>query len=98
MLSNIQEISTLITPDNWTFCYFKMAKSRALISIGADTESDEFIYYSSVLDEKDMDIYQKEFNSLDSACQFINQNYSDWEFVNQLKSDDSDGCSSCSAH
>lgn len=97
MNTAFQNLNGLVTPDNWTFCHYKLNEKRSSISIGADTKSDEFIYFVSVLDSEDRDIFQKEFSDLNVACQYINQNYNDWSFVNQLKNDDG-GCSTCSAH
>lgn len=99
MESTFENQIKLITEDNWTYCHYKQLEHKAMIHMGADPEKEHFIYYLNVLDKEDKDIFQKEFDSINLACQFINSNYYDWDFINQLESsDDGGGCSSCSAH
>lgn len=97
MIQDISILNRLITPDNWTFCQFKQGNQKAQITFGATPASDDLIYFVSVLDKEDRDLFQKEFLKIEAACHFLNSNYHDWDFVNQL-SQSADGCSSCSAH
>lgn len=95
-------ITTLINSDNWTFCHYASANLKAIISFGASPEStsDELEYYVTVIDEEGKDVFQKDFNSLDSACSYINNRYQKiWKFVDAtVKTVDASGCSTCVAH
>jgi len=70
----------------------------ALITFGAspENEADELEYYVTVLEEQEREIAQETYSSLGLACAMINQNYSDWNFVDELGP--KTGCSTCAAH
>lgn len=90
-----------ITPENWTHCSFKNGNLKAVITFGAspDILDDSFVYYVTVLDEDNNEVFQKEFSVIDKACSYINARYSDvWELSDALKSTKEGGCATCIAH
>lgn len=88
-----------INLENWTYTRFENGPYRAFISIGADFESlnsDQFLYYVTVMDGEETEIVQKTFDSLSQACLFANGNYGDWTWIDLTAK--TDGCSTCIAH
>jgi hypothetical protein len=87
--------------DNWNFCHYKNNNLTALVSFGASPEilEDKFIYYVSVIDEESNELFQQEFDQVESACSFINDKYSEfWDFNDLSINTDTGGCGSCAAH
>ncbi len=93
---------TSINSSSWTYCQYVQGDLRALITIGASADilDDSFTYFSTVLDDENSEVFQKEFSSLDKACLYINERYQDeWDFVDSSKPTiDAGGCSTCIAH
>lgn len=89
-----------ITPQNWTACRYESGDYRAFISFGADPESLElgrYLYFVTVTEGEDKEVFQETFESLSRACENINQKYAaKWTFLDQ--SAPKSGCSSCVAH
>ncbi|MBT3584179.1 MAG: hypothetical protein HN509_04695 [Halobacteriovoraceae bacterium] len=84
---------TKLSCDNWTFCHFKSLQLKAFICIGGEPDTDHPIYSVTTTDEDEQEFFQKDFDQLQSAVEFINGRYGAWEFVDaQNKS----GCDSCS--
>ena len=93
--------SQVITEQNWTFCHYKANSLKAFISFGAspDILDDSFLYMSTVLDQDQNEVFQREFNNVNDACHFINNKYSDiWDFIDARSKKSEGGCSSCAAH
>jgi hypothetical protein len=85
--------------ENWSYCRFEKGNLKAFISFGADPESAEmdlFNYFVTVLDDQELEIFQRSFKSLSEACIYLNSKYKDWDYVNQLAP--KSGCSTCAAH
>lgn len=90
-----------ITPQNWTHCSFSHENLRAMITFGAspDILDDSFVYYVTVLDEDNNEVFQKEFETIGLACDYINSKYTDlWEMTDALTPKKEGGCSTCVAH
>jgi hypothetical protein len=91
-----------INSDNWTFCHYKIADLRSQVMLSAEpTESEEpkYLYTVTVLKEETIEVSTEDFDTLEGACDFINNKYKRWEFVDQLnKKADEGGCGSCIAH
>ena len=90
-----------INQENWTYCHYKAKNLKALITFGAspDILDDSFLYFTTVLDEEHNEVFQAEFNSIDSACYFINKKYIDtWDFIDARAPKKEGGCSTCVAH
>ncbi len=91
----------MVTVNNWNYSYFENGEHRAIVSFGASPEllDDEFVYYVTVLDQDDNEIYQQEFTEVANACTFMNQKYGDfWDFKDMSQKNTSGGCGSCVAH
>ena len=89
------------TNKNWNYSQYLNAERRAIISMGAspDVSGDTLLYFITVLDTLNNEIYQEEYNDLDMACQSINSKYGEfWEYKDLSFKDNSGGCSSCVAH
>ena len=91
-----------VNVSNWSFCRYENKNFMALISFGASPEGlkdDELEYYVTVLENienEQKEVFQEQFDSLGSACKFLNGRYGDWTFVDQTAS--KSGCSTCAAH
>lgn len=84
---------------NWNFAQYRLDNLMCMVSFGAEpTESEEFQmqYFVTVLEDEQVEKFQKKFDSLNLACAYINEQYGDWEFKDL--SVKGSGCSSCSAH
>ncbi|HXH29232.1 MAG TPA: hypothetical protein VNJ01_00300 [Bacteriovoracaceae bacterium] len=71
----------------------------ALITFGASPESiasDSLEYFVTVLENEDQEVFQQEFDSLNDACFYLNENYQDWKLEDQTAT--KSGCSTCAAH
>ncbi|MEX0798614.1 MAG: hypothetical protein WEB87_01110 [Bacteriovoracaceae bacterium] len=90
-----------ITSENWTHCSYAHGNLKAMITFGGSPDILEytFIYYVTVLDQDNNEVFQKEFQSLDDACRHINIKYSNmWKLENAIKPKKAGGCSTCIAH
>jgi len=98
----------IITKENWSHSAYLSNKLMALVTFGAELDEshqDEGsfktrdIYFVTVLDmEKEGDeVYQREFDNLDTAIDEINKRYSGWEFSIR-KAASGEGCGDCAAH
>ena len=91
-------MENIITPDNWTNCFFTLNDLKAFISIGADPEhNSEITFYVTLTNKDHEEIFQTEYQSLDEAIKVINQKYQEWNFTDTLNPQ-SGGCDSCGAH
>lgn len=84
---------------NWTYARYKNGDFMAQITFGADPESVEegrLEYYVTVLENEIHETFQSQFQDLADACMFLNANYGDWTFEDQLAP--KSGCSTCAAH
>lgn len=93
----------MIDANNYTFCCYENNNHKAIISFGMDPDnmSGELDYFVTVVKNENTQVIQRKFESLDLACQSINEKYSDiWLFKNQTLKDSasSGGCSTCVAH
>lgn len=86
-----------ITPENWTFCFFKTEDLKAFISLLGVPEADEtrVNYVVTLTDKEHQEIFQNEFNTLNEAIVVLNQRYGHWEFFNAESPPEQGGCSSC---
>ena len=90
-----------ITTENWTYCSFSHENLKAMITLGASPEilEDSFLYYVTILDEDNNEIFQEEFRSLSKACSRINQKCSGiWNWTDAERPAKQGGCSTCVAH
>ena len=88
-----------INLENWTYTRFENGPYRAFLSFGADPESlssDGFLYFVTVMDGEEIEVMQKTFETLTSACLYANENYGDWMWVDLTAK--KEGCSTCIAH
>lgn len=91
----------MLTTENWTFTRFEQGNYRALISFGADPESleaGEFLYYVTLTEGEEKEMFQVPFRDLALAVSDINDRFSHWIFRDLLAQTKEGGCSSCSAH
>ena len=93
-------MQSVVTPNNWTACRYESGVYRAFVSFGADPETlalGRYLYFVTVTEGEDKEVFQELFNSLGQACEHLNQKYSgNWTFIDQTAS--KDGCDSCVAH
>lgn len=98
----MQSANRKISPDNWTHTQYALDNLRALISFGADYKRpDELIYFATLLDQDDQEVFQADFTSLQAACDYINLRYeNEWPIVDLLAppKGKEGGCASCVAH
>lgn len=88
----------IITTENWTHTQYSKEELRAIISCGASL-SGELEYYLTVLDENDVELFQKGFEQLSDAVSTINLRYHQiWEFVDTNRPKKEGSCSTCVAH
>ena len=89
----------IFTLRNWNYSFYNSDSYKALISIVANpSESNEveYLYCPTVLDGENREVFQKDFDSLANAIEFMNKSYSHWKFIDPSSSDK--GCTTCSAH
>jgi len=90
-----------ITEENWTYTHYKATDFKAFVSIGGSPElgSDGFIYMATILDSNENEVLQKDFESINAVCNFLNTKYSDlWDFIDARVAKKEGGCDSCAAH
>lgn len=88
-----------VNTKNWTYTRYQKENFIAFITFGADPASileDRLEYYVTVLEDEINEFFQEKFESLSSACVFLNANYGDWTFEDQTGA--KTGCSTCAAH
>lgn len=96
-----QIIHHKVTPENWTHTQYVLDNLRAIISFGASWDRpNDLLYYVTLLDQDDQEIFQQQFEDLASACDYINQRYqNEWPIVDLMApSKKEGGCASCVAH
>lgn len=94
-----------VTKDNWSHTHYSFENLRALITFGANWDdklgkSSDLLYFVTVIDEDDHEVFQKQFQILNDACDYINNRYqNEWPIVDlaNLKNKEG-GCASCVAH
>lgn len=93
-------IYNLVTADNWNTSYFESKDLKALIGLEVNPEApEEELYSLSVIDEQNIELFQKSFKKIDTACKYINLRYQNkWEFKNLAAAKSGGGCGSCVAH
>ncbi len=91
-----------ITLGNWNYCHYFTGPLKAMISCGQDFSIIEekgndasLEYYVSVLKEEFTEVFQKSFETLGEAINFINDSYGHWDFKDTSVIETS-GCDSCS--
>jgi hypothetical protein len=85
--------------ENWSYCRYESKNFMAFVSFGMSPESaadDRMEYYVTVLENQEIEVFQKSFAGLNEACLYLNEHYSDWAFQDQLTP--KSGCSTCAAH
>lgn len=101
-----KDASRKITTDNWSHTQYNYEGLRAFISFGAHWdfekyESSEIIYFVTVLDEEENEVFQSQFQTLELACEYINERYqNEWPIIdlNNPPNQKEGGCASCVAH
>lgn len=93
----------MITTENWTYSHYANNNLKAIISFGASPTDSGICeeYFATVIDEEGKDIFQKQFQELKNACDYINGRYQEiWDFVDatNLTSSKEGGCATCVAH
>ena len=91
----------LIDSENWSYARLQNGAYSIGIFIGADEASlneGGYIYYLTLLENEEKEIFQKEFHSLFDAINFANNKYHDWKFQDLRTATSGEGCGSCSAH
>ncbi len=97
------ETQNLVNLKNWNFAHYNSEHFKSFIGMTGDVQEvdgqiRELILYSvTVVDGEDMEVFQRDFSSLKSAIDFINEKYGHWQF-NDPTDNSSGGCGSCSAH
>ena len=87
----------IVSDANWGHVCYQCGELRAMVSTGGMwLNGHKTIYYVSVLNNNNEDIYQSEFGSLDEALGHINQRYANWDFVDLTEK--KGACGSCTAH
>jgi hypothetical protein len=92
---------TLMNLENWNFTRFKNGEFLTQVSIGgklAPQNPEEVIeiYYVTTSTLEGNETFQEEFETLNDALRFINENFSSQEFENMMISADEGGCGNCS--
>jgi hypothetical protein len=91
----------MITANNWNYCYYEAKELKSFISLTAEPNEAESLFYSvTVTDVNEQELQQSDFTDLKEACAFINNHYKAWDFKDlTVKTGDKTGsCSSCQAH
>lgn len=72
-----------------------------IISLSGDCLADDEIrieYSVTVLDHEQNEVFQHNFDELDGAISFANDQYQSWDFEQLGKKDSDSGCGTCEAH
>lgn len=87
-----------LTIKNWNYSHFNSEHFKALISIvGEESEGEVLLKYCpTVLNEEEIEVFQKDFDSLEEAIDFANNKYGHWSFTDPTQKEG--GCSTCEAH
>ena len=91
-----------VTEDNWTYCHFKSLQLKAFISFGADPSNvsdgePALIYFVTLTDHDDAEVFQSDFDELNEACDFLNEKYGHWDFIDAEVDNGGGGCGTCAA-
>lgn len=90
--------NNLFTVTNWNYCQKIKEGKKIILTMSASPEKN--LFYSAVMVENEYrEISSKDFLTLNQACEYLNNEFLDWEFhdLSQTKKSDS-GCGSCVAH
>ena len=92
-------IGNILTSENWNTAYYKNDELKSFISFQITPGQEYPQYFSVVTNQNDETIIENAHESLQKACQFLNQKYQKlWEFHSMLIEQKSGGCSTCVAH
>lgn len=90
------------TIKNWNTSQYINENRKVIISLICDPKHEDvqISYAITMLDQDNNEIFQQEYNTLDAACDNINQKYAEfWEYYDLSKTAiPSGGCGSCVAH
>jgi hypothetical protein len=92
-------IHNIISNDNWNVTFYENPPFKSMINMEMDLVnlSEDPNYVVTVLDEQNIEIFQKSFTDCNAACKYINYKYhQSWEFKTMVKTD-TGGCSTCVA-
>ena len=92
----------MFSRDNWSYSCFKNSSLQIILSLGGAYEENSnkavIEYFVTVLEDGQSEVFQRNFQDLDEAIDFINDRYNGWKFE-EVKDKSSDGgCGSCEAH
>ena len=83
-----------ITADNYSYAYFRFQARQAGIAFSYCANRQQFIYNAYCMETELLkELTSVEFEYLEDAMQFINDEFSQWEFI-EIPEDT--GCGSCS--
>jgi hypothetical protein len=88
----------MLNENNWITHHFQTPDLRAFISCGGEVGDENLFYYVNLTDKEYRDIAQRKFVELNSALEYINQQYRTWPLKILGSSEGGGGCGTCSAH
>lgn len=92
----------MFSRDNWSYSCYKNSTLQVIISLGGvyqeETQDALVEYCVTVLADNQDEVFQRNFNDLDLAIDFINERYNDWDFEEVQDKSSDGGCGSCEAH
>jgi len=87
---------------NWTSHHLASKQIKAFISLGAEpsiaAEVPEILYIMTLTNLAEQELLTRDFNELDAALEYLNEQYGHWDLSKSGATDDGDGCSTCNAH
>ena len=87
--------SDIITDENYQTHYLSFRDRQAGVSLVSSQAGDNFTYNAYCLEKKVLkELLSVEFDFLDEAIEFINQEFPTWELVPY---EEKSGCSTCVA-
>lgn len=87
--------------ENWGTSSYSNENIKAFISLAgalSESENTNIIYAVTVLENDEVEVFQKDFTELTQAIEFTNNRYGHWDFSDQGLKKSGGGCSDCSAH
>lgn len=91
-------INQKIDLNNWNYAYFTSGENRIQIFMGLDLSLREIYSVTSTDLEARTDSFQKEFQDLTSAIDFINERYGHLKLILGEAPKEGSGCDTCQAH
>ena len=83
----------MITEQNWNYSYFQKNHEKAFVSIGADPEEEDILYFVTIAQGENLEeLFSQEFIRIEHAVDFINEKYGHWSYIDPLSSST---CHSC---